>query len=174
MIDFNKFDFPSIFGVVKSTDGLKRQQMRFFRAEVQELAIAKYSGGQLKYVGDTENGRDFLGVHDGLYYESKGLNGLFQKRTPYTKEITLKNYHTNKTGLSEKTFDYMLLWDTKNYTAGICSWDSCTKKKNIKLKAAGVNFKVHYNDITFIARNVIPKERGDFGAKLYSLIKESI
>ena len=174
MIDFNKFDFPSIFGVVKSTDGLKRQQTRPLRAEVQEIAIAKYSGDQLKYVGDTENGRDFLGIHDGLYYESKGMDRLFQKRTPYTREITLKNYHTNKTGLPEKTFDYMLLWDTENYTAGICSWDSCMKKKNIKLKAAGVKFKVHYNDITFIANNVIPKGRDDFGAKLTKLIEESV
>ena len=53
MIDFNKFDFKSIFGVVKSTDGLKRQQTRPLRAEVQEIAIAEYSGGQLEYVGDT-------------------------------------------------------------------------------------------------------------------------
>ena len=44
MINFSKFDFKSIFGVVKSTDGLKRQQTRPLRAEVQEIAIAEYSG----------------------------------------------------------------------------------------------------------------------------------
>ena len=60
MINFSKFDFKSIFGVVKSTDGLKRQQTRPLRAEVQEIAIAEYSGGQLEYVGDVEDGRDFL------------------------------------------------------------------------------------------------------------------
>ena len=40
MIDSELFDFPSIFGVVKSTDGLKRNQTRPLRAEVQEIAIA--------------------------------------------------------------------------------------------------------------------------------------
>ena len=85
MINPNLFDFPSIFGVVKSTDGLKRNQTRPLRAEVQEIAIAKYSGNQLKYVGDTENGRDFYGIHDGLYYESKGMDGMFCKTKPITK-----------------------------------------------------------------------------------------
>lgn len=85
MIDFNLFDFPSIFGVIKSTEGLKRNQTRPLRAEIQEIAIAKYSGGQLKYVGDTENGKDFIGILDKLNYESKGMDGLFQK--PY---LTLK------------------------------------------------------------------------------------
>ena len=121
MIDLKLFDFPSIFGVVKSTDGLKRNQTRPLRTEVQEIAIAKYSGGQLKYVGDTENGRDFYGLVDNLYYESKGKDGLFCKRIPWTKEIVLKNFQGNCFGVPEKTFDYMILWDTASYTVGICS-----------------------------------------------------
>ena len=149
MINPNLFDFPSIFGVVKSTDGLKRQQTRPLRAEVQEIAIAKYSGGQLKYVGDTENGRDFYGIVDGLYYESKGMDGLFQKTVSYTKEITLKNFQGKNLGLPKKTFDYMLLWDTINYTVGICSWDACMK--NIVVKDAIVSFRVHYDDIEFLS-----------------------
>ena len=92
MINFTKFDFKSIFGVVKSTDGLKRQQTRPLRAEVQEIAIAEYSGGQLEYVGDVEDGRDFHGIIDNLYYESKGMDGLFLKTKPMTREITLKNF----------------------------------------------------------------------------------
>ena len=59
MVDFTKFDYPSIMGVIKSTDGLKRNQTRPLRTEVTEIAIAEYSGGQLEYVGDTEDGRDF-------------------------------------------------------------------------------------------------------------------
>ncbi len=66
MINPKFFDFASIFGVIKSTNGLKRNQTRPLRAEVQEIAIAKYSGGQLKYVGDQENGRDFYGLIDDL------------------------------------------------------------------------------------------------------------
>ena len=172
MINFDQFDFPSIFGVVKSTDGLKRQQTRPLRAEVQEIAIAKYSGGQLQYVGDCQNGRDFLGIHDGLYYESKGMDGMFCKRKPYTKEITLKNFLGKNIGLPEKTFEYMLLWDTKNYTAGICSWDACMK--HTKLKDDSVGFRVHFDDITFFATKVNPIDKGDFGAKLYMLINESV
>jgi hypothetical protein len=172
MIDFNLFDFPSIFGVIKSTDGLKRNQTRPLRAEVQEIAIAKYSGGQLKYVGDTENGKDFVGIFDNLDYESKGMDGLFQKTVSYTKEITLKNFQGKNLGLPEKTFDYMFLWDTKNYTAGICSWDSCIK--NAKVKDANVSFRVDFDDITFIAKNVIPSEKKDFASKLYTLIQESV
>jgi len=132
MIDFNLFDFPSIFGVIKSTEGLKRNQTRPLRAEIQEIAIAKYSGGQLKYVGDTENGKDFIGILDKINYESKGMDGLFQKTVPYTKEITLKNFQGKNLGLPEKTFDHMLLWDTKKYTVGICSWDACIKNAILK------------------------------------------
>ena len=172
MINPKLFDFSSIFGAVKSTDGLKRQQTRPLRAEVQEIAIAKYSGGQLKYVGDKENGRDFYGLIDKLYYESKGMDGLFQKRVPYTREITLKNFQGNNLGLPEKTFHYMLLWDTKNYTVGICSWDACMKHTTIK--DATVAFRVDYVDIQFLAKNVIPVQKEDFAKKLYELIEESV
>lgn len=172
MINPNLFDFASIFGVVESTSGLKRNQTRPLRAEVQEIAIAKYSGGQLEYVGDKENGRDFYGVVDNLYYESKGMDGLFQKTVPYTKEITLKNFQGTNLGLPEKTFDYMLLWDTKNYSVGICSWDACMK--HTVIKDATVSFRVDYSDITFLAKNVIPKEKEDFATKLYELIEEIV
>ena len=172
MINPDLFNFAEIFGVIESTNGLKRNQTRPLRAEVQEISIAKYSGGQLRYVGDTENGRDFIGIIDGLYYESKGMDGLFQKRVPYTKEITLKNFHGNNLGLPEKTFDYMLLWDTKNYTVGICSWDACMKHTTIK--DATVAFRVDYVDIQFLAKKVIPVQKEDFAKKLYELIEESV
>ena len=172
MIDSKLFDFPSIFGVVKSTDGLKRQQTRPLRAEVQEIAIAKYSGDQLKYVGDNENGRDFYGLEDQLYYESKGQDGLFCKTIPWTKEITLKNFQGKNLGLPEKTFDYMLLWDTKTYTVGICTWDACMK--HTILKDDSVSFRVHFDDITFLAKNVIPVEKEDFATKLYNLIEQMV
>ena len=172
MIDPKLFNFSEIFGVVESTSRLKRQQTRPLRTEVQEIAIAKYSGGQLKYVGDKENGRDFYGVVDGIYYESKGMDGLFQKTVPYTKEITLKNFQGKKLGLPEKTFNYMLLWDTKNYTVGICSWDACMK--NINIKDAVVSFRVHYSDIEFLAKNVVASKKEDFATKLYNLIEATV
>jgi hypothetical protein len=100
------------------------------------------------------------------------MDGIFQKEVPYTKEITLKNFQGKNLGLPEKTFDYMLLWDTKNYSVGICSWDDCIK--NAKLKDANVAFTVNHSDITFLAKNVSPVNKGDFAAKLYQLIKESV
>ena len=172
MINPDLFNFSEIFGVIESTNGLKRNQTRPLRTEVQEIAIAKYSGGQLQYVGDTENGRDFYGLIDKLYYESKGMDGLFQKRVTYTREITLKNFQGNNLGLPKKTFDYMLLWDTKNYTVGICSWDACMK--HTVVKDATVVFRVDNSDITFLAKNVIPTQKEDFAKKLYELIEESV
>ena len=97
---------------------------------------------------------------------------MFCKRKPTTKEITLKNFQGRNKGLPDKTFDYMLLWDTKTYTAGICSWDACMK--NTILKDDSVAFRVDFEDITFLAENVEPTDKGDFGKKLYQLIKESI
>ena len=79
MVDFTKFDFPSIMGVIKSTDGLKRNQTRPLRTEVQEIAIAEYSGGQFKYVGDTEDGRDFYGC---LLYTSPSPRDGTKSRMP--------------------------------------------------------------------------------------------
>ena len=172
MINSKLFDFPSIFGVVKSTDGLKRRQTRTLRAEVQEIAIAKYSGGQLEYVGDTENGRDFYGLEDKLFYESKGMDGLFCKTIRKTRWITLKNFQGKNLGLPEKTFDYMLLWDTKTYTVGICTWDVCMKTTDIE--DAGVRFRVNFDDITFLAKNVIPVEKEDFATQLYNLIESTV
>lgn len=172
MINPDLFNFAEIFGVIKSTNGLKRNQTRPLRAEVQEIAIAKYSGGQLRYVGDTENGRDFIGISDNLFYESKGMDGIFQKTVPYTKEITLKNFQGKNLGMPEKTFDYMFLWDTVKYSVGICSWESCIK--NATVKDANVAFRVDYTDIQFLAKNVIPVQKEDFAKKLYELIEESV
>ena len=97
---------------------------------------------------------------------------MLLKTKPYTKEITLKNFQGKNLGLPEKTFDYMLLWDTKNYTVGICSWDACIK--NAKVKDSNVSFRVDYDDITFIAKNVVYTHRDDFASKLYKLIEESV
>ena len=66
----------------------------------------------------------------------------------------------------------MLLWDTKTYTVGICSWDACMKHTIIK--DATVAFRVHFNDITFLANNVTPVEKEDFAAKLYNLIEQTV
>jgi hypothetical protein len=171
MINFNLFDFDSIFGVIKSTEKLTRNQVRTLRTEIQERAIAKYSGGQLFYVGDTEDGKDFIGIFDNLRYESKGINGMFQKKVPYTKEIILKNFRGNQTQI-EQTFDYMFLWDTKNYKMGISPWESCYK--NAIVKDANICSKILHEDISIVIENISPIEKTDFNEELNKLIEEII
>tara|TARA_Y100001937_G_C6992558_1_gene272768 strand:- start:44 stop:559 length:516 start_codon:yes stop_codon:yes gene_type:complete len=171
MIDPKRFDFPNIFGVVKATEGLKSRQDRSLMAKIREIAMAKYSDGQIKYVGDDAKGKDFEGS-DGIFYESKGMDGMFCKTKPKTKEITLMNFQGNNTGLPDKTFDYMLLWDTKTYSVGICSWDACMK--NAKLKDDSVKISIHFDDIEFLAKDIIPTDKGDIGATIYNLIEQSI
>lgn len=171
MLNFDKFDFPAIFAVVKSTESMKRRQLRTFRSEIQERGIAKYSGGQLSYVGDTEVGKDFIG-NDETRYESKSQDGLFCKRIPFTKEIVLKNFQGKSLGMPEKTFDYMLLWDTKEYSVGICSWDACMK--NVTVRDATVVFRVHRDDITFLATKVVPPKKEDLGKMIFDFIDSSL
>jgi hypothetical protein len=171
MLDFTKFNFQEIFGVVESTASMKRRQLRTLRAEIQERGIAKYSGGQLTYVGNIAVGQDFLGT-DNKRYESKGQDGIFCKTKPWTKQITLKNFLGNNSGLPDQTFDYMLLWDTKTYSVGICSWEACMKQT--KVVSDSVKFKVHFDDITFLATKVVPSQREDLGKQLEDFIESAL
>ena len=119
-----------------------------------------------------ENGKDFISS-DGVFYESKSMDNLFQKNAPHTKEITLKNFYgTRMDGPLEKTFEYMILVDTKNYSIGVCDWDSCVK--NMTIKDASIAFRVNRNDITFFATNIVPKDKGDLADKLTQFIEESL
>ena len=89
MIDWKRFDWEEIFGSVASTSGLKRKQTRALRTEVQEIATSKYSDGQLKYVGDKEDGKDYIDC-DGSSVEDKAQEGMFCKTTGRTKVFILK------------------------------------------------------------------------------------
>ena len=46
--------------------------------------------------------------------------------------------------------------------------------KHTDVKDAVISFRVDFDDITFVAKNVNPIDKGDFGAKLYELINESV
>ena len=104
MIDWKRFDWEEIFGSVASTSGLKRKQTRALRTEVQEIATSKYSDGQLKYVGDKEDGKDYIDC-DGSSVEDKAQEGMFCKTTGRTKVFILKNFQGNQTKFV-KTFDF--------------------------------------------------------------------
>ena len=46
--------------------------------------------------------------------------------------------------------------------------------KNVNIRDATITFKVHFNDITFLAKNVTPVEKEDFATKLYNLIETTV
>jgi len=125
MIDWNRFNWPKIIGVMHDIESLTNiPQCRMMSAHILEEATARCSDGQLKYVGDTEIGCDFIGC-DGLRYESKSTQGLIKKRGPTTKKITLKNYYGKCLGEPEQTFDYMIAFDSTKNTVILADWDHC-------------------------------------------------
>jgi hypothetical protein len=170
MIDWSRFDWEEIFGSVKSTDGLKRKQTRPLRTEVQEIATAKYSDGQLIYVGDKEDGKDYIDCN-GFFVEDKGQEGMFCKTINRTKVFTLKNFQGNQTEFI-KTFDYIILKDTKAMSVGWAKWEAVAK--NVEIKDAIITSFVDYDDLHMIEFFVTPKTKSDFGAKLRKLIEEHV
>jgi len=170
-IDWNRFNWEKIFGVVSSVDGLKRNQTRTLRTEIIELAIDKYSDGQLEYVGDTSDGMDFKGI-DGLRYECKSADSLFPKIVPHTREMVLKN-HRSKQQVLKQTFDYMILVDTGKNRVGICEWSACKTSG----KDAVIMFKALVKDITVVADGITPDPTLaslNMANHITSLIRESI
>jgi hypothetical protein len=170
-IDWNRFNWEKIFGVVSSVDGLKRNQTRTLRTEIIELAIDKYSDGQLEYVGDTSDGMDFKGI-DGLRYECKSAEILFPKIAPHTSSMVLKN-HRSQQQVLKQTFDYMILVDTGKNRVGICEWSAC-KTSN---KDAVIMFKALVEDITVVADGITPDPALaslNMANHITSLIRESI
>jgi len=174
-IHFSLFDFPRIFSVIKSTDSLKRNQTRPLRAEIIELAIEKYSHGQLSYVGNTAVGKDFhTNTNPSYAIECKSMEGLFQSNSPFTKSIILANFRQSKVSELRKTFDYILLVDTKRNSVGICDWNTCTE--NVIINDANASVVIDQNKVQMIVENVIPCSESicDFSNKLFQLIRESI
>ena len=133
--------------------------------------MAKYSAGQLEYVGDLLDGRDFVSSQ-GLYYESKAMDNLFQKRVKYTRPIILKNFHGVRKEDIEQTFDYMLLWDTEQYSMGICSWEAAIK--NMKIEDADIKTRIDHEDIDFIVRNVSPISKPSILKEINTVIERII
>ena len=170
MIDWKLFDWEEIFGSVESTAGLKRKQTRPLRTEVQEIATAKYSGGQLTYVGDSEDGKDYIDCN-GSSVEDKGMEGMFCKTIDRTKVFTLKNFQGDRTEFV-KTFDYIILKDTKAMSVGWATWEAVAK--NVVIKDAVITSFVDYDDLHMIEFFVTPKTKPDFGAKLRKLIEEHV
>ena len=170
-VDFKLFDWEEIFGTVKATEGLKRKQTRGLRTEIQEIATAKYSNNQFEYVGMREDGHDYLDCH-GIFWEDKGQGNMFQKTTGKTAPFTLKNWQGNSKSTVHKTFDYILVKDTKKMCVGWSTWDAVYK--NIDSKDAQVYSHIDYDDLYVIELLVISKQKSDVSISLQKLIEDII
>ena len=118
-------DWEKVFGIIDSVSTLTRNQTRPLRTEIVEKAIAEFSNGKLRYVGDEKNGMDFEGV-DGLRYECKMQATIFQPRTLHSNKVVLKNHRGENLGLPEKTFDKMIFIDTKKRKVGVVRFEELT------------------------------------------------
>lgn len=125
---------------------LNDPQWRFLKAIFLENAIANYSNNELTYVGDSEQGCDFIVKKlNNLRIEMKYVEGcifsgkkLSQKKT--TSEIKLMNSNGTNThsGLPDTYSDYLLIVDLNG--AGLISKD--VLKNYIILGGDGIKAKI--------------------------------
>lgn len=168
--NWDLFNWEEIFGAVESTKNLKRNQTRPLRTEIQERATAKYSGGQFTYVGDTQDGKDYIDLN-GFSVEDKAQEGMFCKTKHRTKVFTLKNFRRNKTEFV-KTFDYMILKDTRHMSVGWTTWAAV--EKNAVITDAVITSFVDYDNLHMIEFFVTPKPKIDLSIVLENMIEENI
>ena len=157
MIDWDRFNWPEIFGTINVIKDLKGRQYNFMKIDIQERAAAKWSDGQLEYVGNIAKGKDYDGI-DGFRYESKTVEKLLLgSNKPHTNEITLKNFYGNSTGIPAQTFDYMIAYDTTKNVVLLAPWDVCMKM--VKEKDAAVTTRLLVGQCDILAQNVEPTKK---------------
>jgi len=175
-IDFSRINLAEFFGCVEATNTtqMKSNAFKTFRTYLQEKSFAKWSDGQLNYVGDHEDGRDFVDP-SGTFYEMKGALGLFNQNES-CKRVVLINKRPGKKKIKElkkediqKTFEYMLLVDTKNMTIGYTDWD--TVYSRTECCGAGATFKLEKGDYKVLASNITPIEKQIDANQLLNMIE---
>jgi len=175
-IDFSRINLEEFFGCVKATNTkqMKSNAFKTFRTYLQEKSFAKWSDGQLNYVGDYEDGRDFVD-DSGTFYEMKGSLGLFNKNGS-CKRVVLVNKRPGKKKIKElkkedvqKTFEYMLLVDTKNMSIAYTDWD--TVYSRIECDGAGATFKLENGDYKMLESNIIPTEKQIDAGQLLNMME---
>jgi len=183
-LDFSKFNFEKIFGVVEGVKTLTGLQLQMFKTSIIEKAIAKYSDKQLTYIGDREKGRDFLGIECGLFYECKIaeiMPKVYKRKrskasTKKPISFVLKNFHpgsdVTKQVYPEQTFSYVIFVDAINNSIGICDWETC--KKNYVIRSGAITVFLDHSDVQIICNNVIAEKKSEFKPMLYKLIDEWI
>jgi hypothetical protein len=175
-IDFSRINLEEFFGCVNATNTtqMKCNAFKTFRTYLQEKSFAKWSNGQLIYVGDYEDGRDFVD-HYGTYYEMKGSLGLFNKNGS-CKRVVLINKRPGKKKKNElkkedieKTFEYMLLVDTKSMSIAYTDWD--TVYSRVECDGAGATFKLERDEYQMVRSNVVSTEKQIDASQLLNMIE---
>ena len=146
-IVWSKFNWSGIYGAAENMKSMSDNMSKFISAQVLEKAVEKYSCGQLKYVGNTEDGLDFIGI-DGLRYELKSANKIYQPRTPYTAWLTLKNFRGNSTGIT-KTFDKIIAIDKGSHTTFLSDFEDLEMEE----RGANINCRLYKSTMETISEN---------------------
>ena len=176
-LDFSRINLQEFFGCVNATNTtqMKSNAFKTFRTYLQEKSFAKWSDNQLSYVGDHEDGKDFVDQNS-IPYEMKGSLGLFNKNGS-CKRVVLINKRPGKKKTTvlqkediQKTFEYMLLVDTKNMSIAYTDWD--TVYSRVECDGAGATFKLERGDYTMIASNITPKDKNIDAKNLLNSIEE--
>jgi len=173
-IDWSKFDWREIVWNIHNTaPEMSDGGTRMHATRIRETAVADHSGGQLKYVGNKENGYDFIGC-DGLQYELKCQNDLIQKTTGTTEKIILKNTRANDNDHLKQTFHFIIAIDTTANTVLLAPWSLCME--NITKVRDGINIKLPVKRCKSLARSVAPVDRPyeDINQKIADSISECI
>lgn len=169
-LDFSEMNFEEFFGCVNATNTtqMKSNTFKTLRTYIQEKSFAKWSGGQLAYVGDHRDGIDFESIVD-EDWEMKGMLRMFNKNGT-TKVVTMKNFRGN-TKVFEKTFDYIFLVDTENMSIGYTDWETTYKRHYFTSSSPMVRVKYYPQDYQIIATNVSPTTKSITASEILRLIE---
>jgi hypothetical protein len=175
-IDFSRINLAEFFGCVEATNTpqMKSNAFKTFRTYLQEKSFAKWSDGQLDYVGDYENGKDFVDP-SGIFYEMKGSLNLFNKNGS-CKRVVLINKRPGKRKIKQiqkediqKTFEYMFLVDTENMSIAYTDWD--TVYSRMECDGAGATFKLEKGDYKVLASNITPVKKEIDANQLLNMVE---
>ena len=179
-IDFSRVNFENFFGWVNisNTKQMKSSSFRGLRAHYTEKSFCKWSDDQLTHVGLFDRGRDFIIKETNESVEMKTQLGMF-KGDGNCKSFVLKNFHPSGKDKKDwkkkdliKTFDYMVLVDTKSMSVGYTTWDKvyeCVDETANEPKSI-----LNKTDYTMIAHKVIPSEKDCDVDRMFSFIEDHI
>ena len=179
-IDFSRVNFENFFGWVNisNTKQMKSSSFRGLRAHYTEKSFCKWSDDQLTHVGLFDRGRDFIIKETNESVEMKTQLGMF-KGDGNCKSFVLKNFHPSGKDKKDwkkkdliKTFDYMVLVDTKSMSVGYTTWDKVYEC--VDETANEPKYILKKTDYTMIAHKVIPSEKDCDVDRMFSFIEDHI